>query len=388
MSSALTALLLQRIRDNGPLTVAEFVDAALYHETLGYYTRAGQRSGREGDFFTSVDLGPLFGELLARQFAEMQAALGNASAPRRSGTDARRFDLVEAAAGNGRLARDVLDAAERHSPAFYGAVRLHLVERSPRARAAQEAVLGPHASLLASSTADVPETVAGVIYANELLDAMPPHMVAMREQGLRELYVDVEGGRLVTREGPPSSPRIADYLGAVGARLEPGWFAEVNLAATDWIRRAGQCLERGFLVIIDYGHDAATLYSASHATGTLTTYRGHAAERREEGPGWLLEPGDRDITSHVNLTGIALAGRDAGLRLLGTVDQAYFLLGLGLADRLADDDSTSPHALARRLALKTLVMPGGLGSTLKVMVFAKSVDGPRLRGLSFGGRVT
>ncbi len=234
----------------------------------------------------------------------------------------------------------------------------------------------------------MPDGVAGVVYANELLDAMPPHLVVMRERGLREVYVEAAGGRLVTREGPPSSPRLAEYLGAVGARLEPGCFAEVNLAAADWIRHAGQRLERGYLVIIDYGHDATALYSASHATGTLTTYRGHAAERREDGPGWLLEPGDRDITSHVDLSGIALAGRDADLRLLGVLDQAYFLLGLGLAERLADDDGGSPRARARRLALKTLVMPGGLGSTLKVMVFAKSVDGRPLRGLSFGGRLT
>jgi len=388
MPSPLTPLLLQRIRDTGPLTVAEFVDAALYHETLGYYARAGQRSGREGDFFTSVDLGPLFGELLAIQFAEMRETLSGVAASGRPGPDPTRFDLVEAGAGNGRLARDVLDAAERHHPECYRAVRLHLVERSPQARAAQETVLKRHASVFASSTAALPESVTGVIYANELLDALPPHLVVMREQGLHEVHVDAEGGRLVTRERPPSSPRLADYLGAVGARLEPGWFAEVNLGAADWVRRAGRRLARGFLVVIDYGHDAATLYSASHATGTLTTYRGHAAERREEGPGWLMEPGERDITSHVDLTGIALAGRDAGLRLLGVADQAHFLLGLGLAERLAGDDSVSPHALARRLALKTLVMPGGLGSTLKVMVFAKSVDGRPLRGLSFGGRVT
>ncbi len=388
MPSPLTPLLLSRIRDHGPLTVAEFVETSLYHETLGYYARAGQRTGRDGDFFTSVDLGPLFGELLASQFAEMQEALSGVAASGRPGPDPRPFDLVEAAAGNGRLARDVLDAAERHHPEFYRAMRLHLVERSPLARAAQEDVLGRHAPLLASSSPEVPDMVAGVIYANELLDAMPPHVVVMREQGLREVYVDADGGRLVTREGPPSSPRLAEYLGSVGGRLEPGWLAEVNLAAADWIRRAGRCLVRGFLVIIDYGHGATTLYSASHATGTLTTYRRHAAERREEGPGWLVEPGERDITSHVNLTGVAMAARDADLRLLGTVDQAYFLLGLGLAERLADDDSGSPRAFARRLALKTLVMPGGLGSTLKVMVFAKSVDGPPLRGLSFGGRVT
>jgi SAM-dependent MidA family methyltransferase len=388
MPSPLTPLLLSRIRDRGPLTVAEFVETALYHETLGYYARAGQRTGREGDFFTSVDLGPLFGELLASQFAEMQEALSGVSGSGRPGPDPRWFDLVEAAAGNGRLARDVLDAAEQHHPEFYRAVRLHLVERSPGARAAQEAVLGRHAPSLVSSSPEVPDTVAGVIYANELLDAMPPHVVVMRDRGLRELYVDADSGGLVTREGPPSSPRLAEYLASVGGRLETGWFAEVNLAAADWIRRAGRCLVRGFLVIIDYGHDAATLYSASHATGTLATYRRHAAERREEGPGWLLEPGERDITSHVNLTGVAMAARDAGLRLLGTVDQTHFLLGLGLVERLADDDIGSPRALARRLALKTLVMPGGLGSTLKVMVFAKSVDVPPLRGLSFGGRVT
>jgi SAM-dependent MidA family methyltransferase len=386
MPSPLTALLLQSIRDGGPLSVADFVNVALYHDTLGYYARAGQRSGRQGDFFTSVDLGPMFGEALAGQFAEMRQILWDGSAT--TGAAATAFDLVEAGAGNGRLARDILNHAERHDPDLYRSIRLHLVERSPQARAGQRAVLGHHVSALASSTAEVPEAVTGVIYANELLDALPPHLVVMRERGLREVYVDAADGRFVTREGPPSSPRIAEYLAAVGARLEPGWTAEVNLAAADWIRRAGRCLERGFLIVIDYGHDAAALYSASRAAGTLTTYRGHAAERREDGPGWLLEPGERDITSHVDLTGIALAGRDAGLRLAGVVDQTYFLLGLGLAERLVEDDSRSLGGLARRLALKTLVMPGGLGSTLKVMVFAKSVDCRPLRGLSFGGRVT
>ena len=387
MSSPLTSFLLARIQEAGPLTVAEFVEYALYHETLGYYARAGQRSGRDGDFFTSVDLGPLFGELLADQFAEMHQVLSADSGPDRAGLSAG-FDLVEAAAGNGRLTRDVLDRAERHHPGFYDAVRLHLVERSPAARTRQQAVLGRHSRRLASSTAELPAAVSGVIFANELLDALPPHLVVMREEGLREVYVNAERGRLVTHEGRLSSPGIAGYLEEVGARLEPGWFAEVNLAAADWIRRAGACLVRGFLVVIDYGHDAATLYSASHATGTLATYRRHASERREDGPGWLQEPGERDITSHVDLTGAALAGRNAGLTLMGVTDQTYFLLGLGLAERLAEHGGHSGRDIARRLALKTLLMPGGLGSTHKVMVFAKSVDHPPLRGLSFGGRVT
>jgi SAM-dependent MidA family methyltransferase len=385
MSSALLSLILDRIRQSGPLTVAEFVDQALYHEPLGYYARAGQRSGRGGDFITSVDVGPVFGELLAAQFAEMWSRLS--AAPARAGAaGARRFDLVEAAAGNGRLARDILDAAAVRHRDFYEAASLHLIERSPRARAAQAGVLGPHRSRLASSSVELPDRIDGVIYANELLDALAPHLVVMRENGLLEVYVDADGDRLTTHEDVVSSPRISEYLVRVGARLQPGWFAEVNLAAADWIRQAGERLARGFLVVIDYGRDASTLYSASHAAGTLTTYSGHAAEHREEGPGWLLEPGERDITSHVDLTGLRLSGEDAGLRLAGVVDQTYFLLGL--AGPVLSSGPASPDEVRRRLALKTLLLPGGMGSTLKVAVFSKGVDAERLQGLSFGGRVT
>lgn len=375
MAAALIAAIDDRIARSGPMTVAEFIGLALYHEELGYYARAGQRSGRAGDFITSVDLGPVFGELLAAQFADMRPLAGGPG-----------FDLVEAAAGNGRLARDILDAAAASHPDLYAATRVHLVERSPAARAAHAATLGPHAARLAFSGPDLPARVTGAIYANELLDALPPHLVVMRDAGLREVYVGSEGGRLVTREGDLSSPAIARHLDRVGARLEPGWSAEVNLAAADWVRRAGACLDRGFLLLIDYGMEASALYSAAHAGGTLTTYRRHAAETREQGPGWLLEPGDRDITSHVDLTAVKLAAADAGLTLVGIVDQTYFLLGL--AGRLLEGGSAFPDDPKRRLALKTLLMPGGLGSTLKVLLFSKGVDAARLQGLSFGGRLT
>ena len=260
--------------------------------------RAGCASdrGATGDFFTSVDLGPLFGELLASQFAEMwRRCRRRGIGPTRTGPTpvrprgSRRGQWPAGARRAGR---------SRAAPSpFYRAVRLHLVERSPQARAAQETVLGRHASVLASSSADVPRAVAGVIYANELLDALPPHVVVMRERGLREVYVDADGGRLVTREGPPSSPRLAEYLGSVGARLEPGWFAEVNLAAADWIRRAGRCLERGFLVIIDYGHDAAHALlrlSRDRHADHLSATRRRAARRRAR-----LAAGTRRARHHV-----------------------------------------------------------------------------------------
>ncbi|MDE2905573.1 MAG: SAM-dependent methyltransferase, partial [Acidobacteriota bacterium] len=150
----------ERIRTEGPLPFAAFAELALYHPELGYYARVDRRSGRAGDFFTSVDLGPAFGSLLASQLAEMWRIL-------RSGSGDPGFDLVEAAAGNGRLARDVLDAAAADDPAFYQAIRLHLVEPSRAARDAQAATLGRHADKVASSGSRIPPAIRGAVFANE-----------------------------------------------------------------------------------------------------------------------------------------------------------------------------------------------------------------------------
>ena len=372
---SLAALLASRIERDGPITAAEFIDLALYHPEHGYYATTPQRSGRSGDFYTSVDVGPLFGELVAAQLAEMWELMGRPAA----------FDVVEAAAGNGRLARDVLDAALAETPPFHAAIRLHLVETSAPARAAHRETLGPHAARLASSGPDLLASVDGVVLANELLDALPPHVIVMRADGLREIRVGLGPDAFAEVEGPPSTPEIAAYLARVGAALEPAWRAEVNLAAERWVADAARRLARGFLVIIDYGHQADELYSGSHAGGTLTTCSAHAIDPAPDA--WLRDPGGRDITSHVDLTGVRLAAEREGLAMHAALDQTYFLLALGAAERL----EAPPNDLAglkRRLALKTLLLPGGLGSTHKVLIFGRGVDGGRLRTARAGGRLT
>ena len=389
------------------MTVAAFMDLALYHPELGYYARAAQRSGRAGDFFTSVDVGPLFGELLEIQLAEMAGVLQT------SDFRLHTFDVVEAGAGNGRLSADILRAARARDRAFYESIQLHLVEASAEARAAQPATLGDLAERLSSSGPSLPASFDGVLVANELLDALPAHQVVMREDGLREIYVALAGrsshGRddsgaerpaLRTIEDAPSTPALAEYLQRLGIELMPGWRAEINLRAVDWVRAAARRLRRGFIVLIDYGHEASELYSASHSAGTLTTFRGHrslGSEAAAAAPAWLRAPGDHDITTHVDFTSVRAAGEAAGLRLLGFLDQTYFLLGLisddlGAArgDRQSDANaSRTAQALAERArALKTLIMPGGLGSTHKVMIFGKGVGSPPLRGCSYRMRVT
>ena len=376
----LRELIIGRIRTRGPLTFAEYMELALYHPELGYYARTDRPSGRAGDFFTSVDVGPLFGALLADQFAEMWRILGSPE-----------FDLVEVGAGSGWLSCDILDAAATSDPAFYATIRLQLVERSSTARAAQPATLSAHADRLTASPRSLPDAMCGAIFANELLDALPTHVVVMTRSGLREIFVDARGDRLVERDGPLSSPAIAAYFDRLGLQLQPGWRAEVNLSAVTWVGEAARRLRRGFLLLIDYGHDARELYSATHAAGTLATYHRHvidAGTTAHSVAPWLTDPGERDITSHVDLSSIRRTAEDEGLHLLGLLDQTYFLMGLGVADRLAAQRGETVADLKQRLAAKTLLLPGGLGSTHKVLILGKNVGRPRLRGCSYRVRVT
>jgi SAM-dependent MidA family methyltransferase len=247
-----------------------------------------------------------------------------------------------------------------------------------------------------ASSGRLPNAVHGVIYANELLDALPVHSVTMTEHGLREHYVDLRGDRLVERVGRPSTEALERYLAAAGVQLQPGMRAEINLAALAWLTRACLTLHRGFLLLIDYGHEAHELYSPTHAHGTLTTFRRHVIDRGRGGvydaksdgsPSWLHDPGDQDITSHVDLTAIRRTAEELGCATVGILDQTYFLLALGMAE-LVDSQDTSLEATRRRLALKTLLLPGGLGSTHKVMVFAKGVQTTALRGLTGMRRLT
>jgi SAM-dependent MidA family methyltransferase len=390
------------IRERGPLTVAAFMELALYDPRCGYYARAAQRSGRAGDFFTSVDVGPVFGELLEIQIAEMAAILAGlktrAAAPAVVGQDfSPAFDLVEAGAGNGRLSADILRAMRRRDPLFYDRIRLHLVEASASARAEHGVTMGEEAERLVASSGSLPSAFEGVLIANELLDALPIHQVIMREGGLREVYVDIAGGRLVLREGPVSTPALNDYLAALGIALEPGWRAEINLGALAWIREVARRLRRGFVILIDYGHAARELYSPTHASGTLTTFARHTMAGPESPAGtppWLVNPGEQDITAHVDFTSVRAAAEGEGLTTVGFLDQTYFLLGLlgsnasNPLNPLNHLNPLNPLNLKVRLALKTLVMPGGLGSTHKVLILGKGVGAPPLQGCSYRMRVT
>jgi SAM-dependent MidA family methyltransferase len=363
-------LLAARIREHGPITFADYMAECLYHPEHGYYSQAEAR--RFADYYTSADVHPIFGRLLARQLAEMWNSCGRPAA----------FSLVEAGAGVGRLAAQILDFAARQLPEFYAALHYTAVEPSVARRAAHASTLAPHISAgrFASAAALPPGIPCGCIFSNELLDALPVHRV-LRERGeLREIYVAMNGKAFCDQVGPSSTPALKNYFAEQGIDLAEGQHAEAGLAALAWVEEAGRRLARGFLLTIDYGHEARELYDERHMRGTLLAYSRHRASED-----FYAAPGLQDLTAHVNFTALDLAGRCAGLARLGLVSQAHFLLALGKANDFADlydEGQSEADRLRSRLMLKTLVFPEGMGETFSVLIQLKGVPSARLTGLA------
>jgi SAM-dependent MidA family methyltransferase len=366
----LAAILAARIRDGGPITFAEFMRECLYHPELGYYSRAS--AGRFGDYYTSVDVHPIFGRLLARQMEEMWRLLGSP----------RPFQVVEAGAGVGRLAGHILDFVERTFPEFYAALDYVAVERSAARRTEQASRLASHATARrVTSAAEIPNIIrAGCIFSNELIDALPTHLVCVEGGGLREYFVGIEGGSFVDVLLDPSTPLLAEYFREQGIRLPGSQQAEVCLEACRWIENAGRALGRGFVITIDYGHEAPALYNERHNRGTLLAYRDHNVTENI-----LDAPGEQDLTSHVNFTALDHWGRVAGLERAGLVTQSEFLVALGRANEFADlyePGQSEIEKLRARLLLKNLIHPEGLGEKFQVLIQRKGVGSVPLTGLA------
>lgn len=365
----LTTILLERIRQEGPLTYAAFMEACLYHPEHGYYTARVPGTG-QSDYLTSVETGQLFGCLLARQLAEMWEQLERPA----------RFDLVECGAGRGRLAEAVLLWAHKHARDFAAALRLTLVEISDRLRAQAQKALAPCGTRLEYAAALPAGEIVGCLLSNELVDALPVHRVVQRREALREIFVSARAGELVEVEGELSSPALSGYLERYGKPLEEGQLAEVHPAALTWLERAAAMLQRGFLLTIDYGYAARELYGPAHQRGTFTAYRD---QRSTED--WLAEPGRQDMTAHVNFTALEERGRELGLTSLGCPEQAQFLLSLLRVSEFGDlpGGGAGPREqLASWVELHQLIQPEGLGANFKVLVQAKGVEGARLTGLA------
>jgi SAM-dependent MidA family methyltransferase len=404
--TVLERLIADEIVRDGPITFARFMTLALYHPQLGYYAGGGmgrEPLGWEGDYFTSGDLTPLWGWAIARQLHQMWELLDRPAT----------FDVLEPGAGRGLLAIAVWRYAIERAPDWAAVLHYTLADRAPagsplRAVREEQLTAGLHALGVQTDCthwdADVfarfaDHRLTGCIVSNELVDALPAHVIEKRGDMLAEVYValDRAGGRLVELLGPPSSTEVAGYLDRFGVtwRTFPdGWRAEVCLAAETWLRAIAGLVRRGFVLTIDYGASARRLYSRDRRRGTLMAYTHHQLGERT-----LANPGAQDLTAHVNFSALAKAGRFAGLRTAGLTTQADLLERLGIRDEAAAVTSwrapgvdaataTSQSALeylrrsSQRAAVRVLLDPARLGG-FKALVQHRGVPGAgkRLLGL-------
>ena len=363
----------QRIADEiaasgGWIGFDRFMAAALYTPGLGYYSGGSRKFGAAGDFVTAPEISSLFGRSLAAQVEQILAL----SAPH----------LIEVGAGTGRLAADLLLEldARKSLPASYG-----ILDLSGELRERQRATIAtaaPHLIDRVHWLDRLPEHFDGLVLANELLDALPVHLVVWQENAILERGVGVEAGEFVWRDQPATGRLLGEARRlAEEFPLTDDYLSEVGLAAADWIRAWAGILGHGALLLIDYGFPRHEYYHPQRDTGTLMChYRHHA-----HGEPFYL-PGLQDITAHVDFTAIAESGHDAGLDFLGYTTQGSFLINGGIADLLARqpvDDSL--RYLPQAQAVQKLVSPVEMGELFKVIALGKGIDVPLL-GFAQGDR--
>ena len=378
-SEALTRIIAAEIAARGGwMSFARYMELALYAPGLGYYSGGSRKFGVAGDFLTAPELTPLYGRALARQVAQVLAASGPL--------------VVEIGAGSGRLAADLLPALDALGCAPR---RYQILELSGELRARQEAMLSEHAPCYADRIEwleELPERFCGCLVGNEVLDAMPTHAVRWDPgHGVMERGVGLADGRLVVAERPAANALLA---AANELRVVAPYRGEISLAVRSWVAELARRVERGALLLIDYGLARHELYHPQREGGTL---RCHYRHRVHEDPFWF--PGLSDITSHVDFTAVAEAGFDAGLEVLGYATQANFLINCGIAELLLEDrdqrmgspaagagDTAATANLLARGAVNVLISPNEMGELFKVIALGRGVPGPLL-GFACGDRV-
>lgn len=367
----LVAAIREEIAARGAIPFARFMELALYHPQYGYYTSPGEKIGWKGDYYTSSSVHPVFGELLGRQLIQMVSAL-----------EEREVTLVEVGAGKGTLCYDILNFIQREAPEFFSRLRYVIVEGSRFLKEKQIAWLSPLFPKQLRWEEEIPSDLIGVVLSNELLDAFPVHRLRVASDSIQEMYVDWKDDRFAEILSPPSSSELPAYLNRLDLHFDRPAELEINLRALEWIRRAARALRRGYVITIDYGYPAESLYSARRPKGTLLCYYQHTAN---DDP--YLHVGEQDITAHVDFTSVAKAGEEEGLSLIGFTDQTHFLMGLGIAQRMEGPSAKmneSPEARQEFLAMKQLMAPEKMGKIFKILIQGKKIpSGIQLDGLQF-----
>ena len=367
-------------RHGGWLSFARYMEMALYEPGLGYYSNPGQVFGAAGDFVTAPELTPLFGATLARQVSPWlkdPALAGSGQV------------VLEVGGGSGMLAAQLLNALDNVG---HHEVRYLILELSAERREHQRQTLKSLAPGLMDRVGwldTFPESFAGVVVANELLDAMPVQLFewqADAEAELQEMGVTWVDGRFAWAPRPADAvltetvAALRNRLGPEGAQWHSPYRSEICPAQQAWMRTLADCMTAGVVMLLDYGFAEPEYYHPQRDQGTLMCHYRH---RSHADP--FLWPGLSDITAHVDFTALARAATAEGFSLVGYTSMAAFLLNAGLLDELADlPREPESFWFAQAQAVQQLISEAEMGELFKVIAFEKNLR-EAASVLGFGG---
>jgi SAM-dependent MidA family methyltransferase len=387
----------REIREYGRIPFSRYMEICLYDPAQGYYSANAEQFGKAGDFYTSSDVHAVFGRLLARQFEELWRALDRPA----------QIEIVELGPGRGLFARDVLDWAKKKFPDFFAALTYTLQESSPALRARLQEGLREHIATGKAKVSDkvqakvpdkvpdkIPDRVQAkvpegrpiglcrtlapdaplIVFANEFFDALPIEILSTDGK----LHIGFENQRLSEIWLPPL-PEELEFLDRFGVHPESGERIEVPMLAQKWIGQIANAIQRGLLLIADYGYTRNQQLAGRHR-GTLMAYRHHSAS-----PDPYQAPGEQDLTAHVNFTALAAACEQQGMRCEKLLTQSQFLMGIGEKNQFADvfEDSRLPQERAKvALQLKHLITPEGMGENFQILMASRKLDPKRIATLS------
>ena len=339
----------------------DFMEKSLYYPGLGYYTSSKEQIGKNGDYFTSSNLTPAFGAVVARQVQQMWDISGE-----------KTFMIVEYGAGTGLLCHDILDYFKKW-PELYNSLQYCIIEKSPIMRERQKRHLKEKVSWY-DSARDIGE-ITGCVLSNELIDNFAVHQVVMEDE-LKEIFIDYEGDFIeLTR---PAGEILKHYFAELNVKLPVGFRTEINLEAITWIEEIAACLKKGYVLTIDYGSVSSDLYCPRKRRGTLMCYNNHTVN---ENP--YNEIGNQDITSHVNFSALCHWGLKYGLEYRVYTDQAHFLLSLGFKEWLRKTLTSEQDLInmIKKESFLTHMMLVDMGSKFKVLIQSKGISNHALLGL-------
>ncbi len=358
--SPLAGILQDRIKRHGPLRFADFMAAALYEPGLGYYARGTRQVGRGGDFFTSVSVGPLFGALLARRFLRAWRDAGNPA----------RWRIIECGAHDGTLAADVLAALEELDSHAFAGLEYAIPEPLPQLQAAQRHTLARFAGrvrFLEHPAALAAEPLPGIAFGNELLDALPCHIVEHRGGTWSECLVALGPDQGMNwQPAEIRDPQLLEVLARLGTGFPDGYRTEIRTCYRDFLAPLAAALRDGLMIWADYGFARPEYYHPARTHGTLRTFSQH---RAAENP--LAHPGEADITAHVDFTAVAEAAQSLGGHPLCFQNQGSWLTRTAREWLASCEDNPQPAALRQ---FQTLTHPAHLGASFHILELSWSTD--------------